>query len=509
MKKLILKFLAAFLSIAIVLVSLPVSAIAASFFKEAFEQSSQFSVQGKEQAIYELISLRTSNTKHFRLSDGSTYVAQYPVNVHYLDSNGIWQDIDNELRESGSEITTQDQKIKFAKETTGNGELFKLHNGNTKISMALNGANKKIPAQIVSLPGIDQSEMPELQKMTLLENIYASVKYSDILDDTDLEYVIQGDDIKEYIHVKKSADEYVYSFTMSLNNLYAVEENGEVHLRTKENGQTVYRIPKPVMWDANGTTSYAVSMALDDHGNGTYTVTLEANSAWMNADERCFPVTIDPALTSPKSSMLELSVDFWCEVDSIAGLYASSRYRAYWKALELPSLAQNAYITDATFTLQASCDELVNNHIAVYEVISDWDETLSFNLIDLPEDPQGVIDGYDDYQHICSFEDGGYYRFDNDTGIYTWNITSIINNWYSGNNYGLALEPLWDMPMEGTVAFSSSTTSVFAVPQFTISYVEINGLEDYWTYLTPTPTFPKNLNGRMACLAPIVLETLI
>ena len=45
--------------------------------------------------VGEEASLRGAAEKHFRLSDGSYLAVSYGLPVHYLDSSGDWQDIDN------------------------------------------------------------------------------------------------------------------------------------------------------------------------------------------------------------------------------------------------------------------------------------------------------------------------------------------------------------------------------------------------------------------------------
>ena len=45
----------------------------------------------------EVEELRTENTKHYRHKDGTYTAAIYPEPIHYMDSTGSWQDIDNTL----------------------------------------------------------------------------------------------------------------------------------------------------------------------------------------------------------------------------------------------------------------------------------------------------------------------------------------------------------------------------------------------------------------------------
>ena len=98
--------------------------------------------------IIELSDKRSATTKTYRLPDGSYYIAQYVSEIHTLDENGTWQDIDNHMGVNGNEISTGDAKIKFAKKTTGNGSIFTLHNHNKKLALSLDGAN--LPSLTIS-----------------------------------------------------------------------------------------------------------------------------------------------------------------------------------------------------------------------------------------------------------------------------------------------------------------------------------------------------------------------
>ena len=305
MKKFSIKSLCVILSILTAIMSLPMTAFALDLSdnsaSEIVESSSDVLTAQKD--IIEMTDMRTASVKYFRLEDGSYYAAQYDSAVHYQDENGDWQDIDNTLAVSGSEITTSNAKIKFAKKTTGNGSLFTLHDGNRKLTLSLDGAAKKVAGEITNFETEFGEDATKLQKMTTLDKINASVIYRDILPDVDLEYVVTGLNIKENIIVKEKSSNYSYSFTMQLNNLTAaLNEKGEIIISEPSSDEAVYIIPAPVMWDANNVTSDKATMSLTDHGNGKYTLVVTADSAWMNAEERVYPVTIDPPIYAHTSS---------------------------------------------------------------------------------------------------------------------------------------------------------------------------------------------------------------
>lgn len=237
-----LKMLATFLAVLMAVLSLPLSAYALLFEGED-EPSSIFETEEISVTpvgvVAELPDLRTENTKTFLMEDGSFYLAQYDTAVHTLDTNDKWQDIDNTLNVSGDEISTSDAKVKFAKKTTGNGSLFTLHNGNQKLSLSLIGAAKKVVGQITNHSTTFAEDATEITKMTTLDKIAASVRYENILANTDLEYVVTGNNIKENIIVKSTAENYTYDFELSLNNLTVAEtEDGGLVLADATTGET-------------------------------------------------------------------------------------------------------------------------------------------------------------------------------------------------------------------------------------------------------------------------------
>ena len=164
-------------------------------------------------------------------------------------------------------------KIKFAKKITGNETIFTLHEGNRKLTLSLDAAAKKTQGVITNATSDLGEDATELQKMTTLEKISASILYADILPSTDLEYIVKGLTVKENIIVKEKADDYTYTFTMKLNNLTATQtESGEIYIMDPSTGETVYYIPAPIMWDADYVTSNQVTMTLSGE-TGEYTLT--------------------------------------------------------------------------------------------------------------------------------------------------------------------------------------------------------------------------------------------
>ena len=430
--------------------------------------------------IYEVTDLREENVKHFRLADGSYVAAQYNYPVHYTDENGEFIDIDNRLFESSGEFFTNNSRVKFIKKITGNGNIFTLHENNTKITMGLVGAEKKTKGVVTSTHNSDDAIEDTLGKLTNLENISSTILYEDILDGVDIEYIVHSLNIKENIIVKERKNSYSYTFTIELNNLTAIlSEHGDVYINSYD-GETQYVIPSPVVYDANGV--YAPesesSYSLISSGNGMYNLIVTVDSDWMNDDSRAFPITVDPTIGVPHNYTVDLDIlsdsPNYNSEDS-PSLNVSSIWRTYWKIPTeyLPALPNTAYLWKAELKLFGSG---LNSYVGVYEITSDWDETLTWNKT-IASSPQGTF-GSEllDYKKLIGGDK--WYSFD---------VTGVAKKWYDGeNNYGVGFKLVDGTDTTRMAQFYSyeyydDYDDRFVEPCFCVYYSDISGLEDYYS----------------------------
>ena len=444
-------------------------------------------------AIYEMVSLRQENVKHFRLADGSYVAAQYNYPVHYKDENGEFIDINNQLVSSESEFVTENSRVKFIKKSTGNGNIFTLHENNTKITMGLVGAEKKTEGVVTSTNNSDDSIDSLIGKLTNLENIFTTIVYEDILDGVDIEYIVHSLNIKENIIVKERKDSYSYTFTVELNNLSAVlSEDGNVYIST-EDGEIKYVIPAPIVYDANG--EYApdseAAYTLVSTGIGKYELTVTVSTNWMNDTSRAFPITIDPPIESIPGGALDLYIDSSSPDTNTSGedsLEVSSTQRVYLKFDEnnIVDIPLGASIMKAQLNIIGYKWADAYPVVGAYPIITDWDSGLTWNKANSPN-PQGLFgDTALDYVII-----------DYNSDRYNFDITSLYKSWVNGaNNYGVGLR-LVDESSTARVHFTSYNYSPneddinFYEPVLLVSYIYNDGLESYF----PTTTHSVGTGG--------------
>ncbi|MBQ7363870.1 MAG: hypothetical protein IJW48_05435, partial [Clostridia bacterium] len=424
--------------------------------------------------VYEITELREESVKHFRREDGSFVAAQYTSPVHYMDDNGTWQDIDNTLTEgSDGTVSNSGERVKFVKKITGNEVIYTLKDKGTKLTLSLDGANKGVRGTVTN--GTDAEELTELQKMMNLERLTSSILYENILDGVDIEYVLSSGNIKENIIVKERKESYSYTFNLKLNGLTAALNDDEIRIYDT-NGDVKYTIPAPVVYDSelSHAPGDAASYIFVHAGNGKYALTVSVSTEWMNDEARVFPVTVDPVIIMSTSAVQDTYISSTNPSSSYGSsltLSINSGSYAYWKATVLPSIPTSAYITNAELAL-ASALLKKNGYVAVYEVLTDWDENLTYNDYVSTTSPKGTLGTtVIDYSAII-------------TGDLIWNVTPIAKKWYGGVNYGLALKPPEGYTSIFTCNSSEATADYSSRPALTITYKNISGIEDYQSYST-------------------------
>ena len=442
--------------------------------------------------IYEVTELREENVKHFRLSDGSFVAAQYNYPVHYTDESGQLADIDNRLIDSGSEFSTNNSRVKFIKKITGNGNIFTLHENNSKITIGLVGAEKKTEGVVTENNNSDDAIESALGKMTNLENLSSTIVYEDILDGVDIEYIVHSLNIKENIIVKEKRDNYSYTFTIELNNLTAnLADNGNVYI-TSLDGETQYVIPAPVVYDANG--AYAPkdisAYTLYTTGNGKYELNVNVSSTWMNDAERAFPIVIDPPILSNEGGVTDFNIDSTAPNTNTNGnedFWVSSTERAYLKFNEnsFADIPVGASIMKAELNIIGGSFSDASAKVGAYAITTSWDGTLTWNKTIASS------------QGIFSSTALDYVFLNDGNGRHNWNITELYKNWLSGApNYGVGLR-LVDETANESASFtaceyypSDDDTNLYE-PVIMVTYIYNDGLEGYY----PTSTHSAGVGG--------------
>ena len=481
--KLITKTLAFVMAMLILAVSLPVSIFADLISEDLnnVQRDNTVTNTGTESnstatdvfVLEEDESLRGRNIKHFKLSDGTSKAVVYSQPVHYKDTDGNWVDIDNALNLNDSQYSTSNKsEIKFANKSGSNG-LISIKDGDYKIDFTPLNTNKVS----VEIENPQKNNSRKFDDVKVLRNLISKATYSNIYDGIDIEYILTGNNVKENIIVKSKQNDYTYSFELKLNKLTAKLSNNNIILSDSTTGEEVYVIPTPYMYDANDVLSTDVEYSLTQNSKWKYTFTVTANSDWINASDRVFPVTIDPSIviyTDYDTFIMSDNADNSTMNYMVIGNFFDNDIPVFMKFNDIPNLPSGSVLLQAKVAMYISYIENPNNldmYIGVYKATQEWINNIDFTY-------QNASNYYESVPEH-SLEITGL-------GTYEWDITSLYNQWINYTpNYGICVKAV-NLPQNENARVHISTLEQapgLVPPQIEISYTFPKGIEDYYGYV--------------------------
>ena len=482
------------------------------------------------------VTKRTACMKVFEHADHSFTAAIYGTPVHYM-KDGRWEEIDNRLEAAEDEPPSDEDEIESeegeesiamqsadsgdaetgvkvhaldpaadgesAGEDTGSGDvaniagsfhvrlsnkvkkknMVRLGEGETKLTWGFVDA-RSVKRQILkSADDAMNAHAGNTDPTAAYEvsHLESRVRYPEAFEGVDIRYTIGPDRLKEDLVLKHAEAVKSFTWRYAPGELRARQDGADVVFEDAE-GMEAYRLSAPYMEDAAGSISRGLTLTLTDDGGkknkGAY-VRLEADGEWLGAEDRVYPVTIDPVVSTPvdRDKIRDCHVSSYYHGDNFynshllkTGRVDGSTLRSYMK-FELPYINRaDQMITSAWLWLTKYAGSgSAARYIDVHKVTGSWDhKTLTWD--NRPGYDGQVID-YAVYQTDEADQQG-------------FDITNLVKDWYmNGKNYGLMVK---DHTETGhyTEYASADIHEDFASlrPHILIQYVNYSGLESFWTY---------------------------
>ncbi|HEU5143410.1 MAG TPA: hypothetical protein VFU04_09665, partial [Solirubrobacterales bacterium] len=234
-------------------------------------------------ALVELESRRTASSRTFALSNGSYETRIYQAPVHYREVDGQWSPIDETLRPDGRSA---------------------LSNGANSFDLDLPARLGAGPVQLAFDGGWIAYELIGASSAPVESR--ANVARYATNNGVVFELSSLADGVKENIVLSDPAQPRVFHFAFDASPGVApvLADDGSIEFR--EGDRAVAVLPAPVMYDsatAAPQVSEAVRYDLAPDGSGGWQLTVTADSEWLEAPQRVWPVVIDPSLTVPAPSL--------------------------------------------------------------------------------------------------------------------------------------------------------------------------------------------------------------
>lgn len=495
--------------------------------------------------VSEVTEMREESVKYFLCDDGSYIAATYAAPVHY-NENGVWKEIDNTLTlssKSGETVySTKGGLNVTVPSDLGSGKRFTATNGGYTISFGVKSIDNSLSAQAKvvetdALPSVVKMNstaeisdekvtassmaqkaetLTEKQKVEKFNNEQMTVDkqsgavvYKGFNQQSDLEYIVTSNSLKENIVVYKPQAEYVYSFDLDSDGLIPVEQpNGSIILVESEASQeAVFTLDAPYMYDANGAESYDIELSIKENGD-EYVVTVEADSTWLNNSEREFPVVIDPTWSAPNSKIQDVYVINGTFANSPrsnteirAGRNLTNIVRSYIK-LTLPTNLPIGYsLYNSTLVLKKQNYFKVSKDIDIRAY--DCKDASSWSTSSISWNNQPFDNSNNGYLH-SNPELLSSVAAKSDSEDYIFNITKAVSRWEKGEtNNGIMLASSDESTKTQVDFYSTRATATETRPNFVMYYHDPYVSLKKWT---PTCKSSVSSTVNILCRLPWTVE---
>ncbi len=418
--------------------------------------------------VEEVESLRTVDSKTFRRADGTYELAMYGSPVHY-EENGKLKDIDNSLSlDSKSGVYKNKQNafdISFPKSLDHQKKISL-----SKDDYAINWTVKAVDKTSISMDASKKAA----NNMKELTKINQQVMYKNVMKGVDLEYIVNGNQIKENMILNQYIKDFSMTFEYEVKNLQLIEQENGGFVFVNNRGDIVFTFDQLVMHDHDNQYSSDIDMQVTEVKKDTYQIVITPDEAWMN--KAMYPVVIDPSI----SSETEVSIQ-----DTFVELYDNHYYNHYmidqihcyngnsifsldaYINFTMPSFLIDKTLTYANLTLTKDDNNQYQGNLKIYEQSDYINLNDAYVLDELPSIENGII--------------GYAYINDNDT-VYRMDILNSVNKWQEEN---LTQMPGFKLVTDKDSIYDlilQSSESCPEIPMISIGYLDTEGIKSYWTY---------------------------
>lgn len=455
----------------------------------------------KSEIVSELPLKRDEYTKVFLRTDGTQTAIISGTPLHY-EKDGKWENIDNTLEKKtiDGESVLQNKADAFTVNLPcelKDGSAVTVENKGYMLSFALQSEEliskrSAVKAQMEDKraeKAVTAAQSSDAYAAVGFEEKESAVVFESVEKDTDIQYIVTPTGLKENIILNKKPQSGVsYAYKISADGLTGVlNEDNSIDFKDA-NGEVIFNLPAPFMFDANDEHTYDIEVTLTGSGS-TYTMTYTPSYEWLSDSKRKYPVTVDPVVSVLESGFIEdtcvnsdipndnLGTSAIGIAAHVSGIDENEQpyevnTEMYFK-IGLWSLFENIKITEAVLILSAAgagtfVARSIEEKWEEEEVTYNTKPSLSSEYLDyvfLEENAENQD------MHPVKFDVTSHYR---NLQLNERRINGVIDK----SDYGVAVTAVGDGDSE-LVAGMMEASGYFkdARPVYEISFVEVNNMD--------------------------------
>lgn len=423
------------------------------------------------------VSRRTRASKVFSLGRNLYQAVLYPETVHAQAKDGTLVEIDNTLETRKDDrglllCNRQNPEMKTTFRPASDREMVRLENEQGQsIAWRAEKAQQVVPT---ILPNDPPKHPKDDLRRDVLDRLNAAVMYENILPGISLRCRLNSVAFKDEWILTRQAASGTLSLLLFMPGLTpCLQEDNSIQC-VAEDGSTPFSLPAPFVQDANeekGPVSVCLEPCADT--KELWRVTYALDEAWLQT--AAFPVVLDPAVvtkkhasaiednfvTSKKPNAVQNHAATAMTVSKGSTNWGTSRSFVKFLSTGLPPIDSSYYVTKAMFNIKTKAAPSHPASILLKEALADWSsQSITYN--NAPALNQNALD----YVYMTAA-----------STWYTYDISNLVRQWYSGTNYGFALES-----QNNTYLQFCTSDDAYNKPYVVIDYVSLAGLEGYLAY---------------------------
>lgn len=242
-----------------------------------------------ENILFEDVTKRSEKAKHFKTKDGEYVAAIYDEPIHMFDeTTGKYIEFADSLKENDDcyELTAGKFKARFPKEDD-DSHFVEIERNRKCIGWHIqsNSARRN-----------KASVFKKERKNKTSRREFPHFKYENGENNIALEYDVTDDGVKENIILNSRPVNNSFKFDLKLNGLLAVLSGDKKTVTIYDEDTDAvpdFILPKINMTDAAGVYSEDAHYEITKE-KGNTTLEIVVSPEWLYAEERVYPITIDP-----------------------------------------------------------------------------------------------------------------------------------------------------------------------------------------------------------------------
>lgn len=428
----------------------------------------------------EIAALRTRTSETF-VSRAGYQLISYPGSIHFKDSSGRWQNIDNTL--------VKTHAVGYAYQNKANGYTVYLPADLSQAPVDFTVGKASVAFSLVGAKG------------SLLTS-GNSATYAGALPSGSVAYSALNDQLKETLTiVDTSQNSFAYALQISTGLTAKLGALGAIDFNDRS-GRTLFGFAPPFMVDAAGVRSSAIQVQLTGAGSSR-TLIMHADPAWLSDPTRQFPVVIDPTVTISYSG--SSIVKTYTGANQDCYLVSSSPTTSFCGGNSLyvghtgsttdrsllqfnVSIPQDANILEADLAAEVShASSASATSVSLYPVTAAWTTSASWNKRD---GTNSWTTAGGDYGTPAAWTNSAVGPA---TGWYHWYLSSVVQGWVNGSsiNDGLILKADNEATTNQLTFYSSEANQSSTWPVLKVIYQL--GIGDLGWYKTVSETLADQL----------------